>query len=194
MIGRLRGNVAHKDLTSVVIDVQGVGYEVEVPTSTLSQVPAVGASIELYTHLVVREDAHLLFGFISLHDRNAFRLLLKISGVGPKLALAILSAMGVSELAGVVASQNTSRLTQISGVGKKTAERLLLELRDKFKDAAATLPQGQGAPSATSDIINTLLALGYNEREVQHAMRTVSAELSVEEAVRQALRTLSRID
>jgi len=197
MIGRIRGVLVSKHAPYVVVDVNGVGYELELPLSTLSELPAVDHPVTLHTHLVVREDAHLLYGFGSLHERNAFRLLLKVAGVGPKLALALLSGMSVSELAGVVVRQDAVRLTRISGVGKKTAERLLLELRDKFADAAETLgPEVVGLPrdDVSGDVANALTALGYNDKEVAHALKSVPVGTSVEEAIRLSLRLLSRVD
>jgi len=197
MIGRIRGVLVSKHAPYVVVDVNGVGYELELPLSTLSELPAVDHPVTLHTHLVVREDAHLLYGFASLHERNAFRLLLKVAGVGPKLALALLSGMSVSELAGVVVRQDAVRLTRISGVGKKTAERLLLELRDKFADAAETLgPEVVGLPrdDVSGDVANALTALGYNDKEVAHALKSVPVGTSVEEAIRLSLRLLSRVD
>lgn len=197
MIGRIRGVLVSKQAPHVVVDVNGVGYELELPLSTLSELPAVDHPVTLHTHLVVREDAHLLYGFGSLHERNAFRLLLKVAGVGPKLALALLSGMSVSELAGVVVRQDAVRLTRISGVGKKTAERLLLELRDKFADAAETLgPEVVGLPkdNVSGDVANALTALGYNDKEVAHALKSVPVGTSVEEAIRLSLRLLSRVD
>jgi len=197
MIGRLRGLLVSKNAPYVLLDVNGVGYEVEVPLSTLSELPSLDHPLELHTHLVVREDAHLLYGFGSLHERNAFRMLLKVSGVGPKLALALLSGMSVSELAGVVVRQDVSRLTRIAGVGKKTAERLLLELRDKFKDAGVSLgPEVGSLPrdDVSGDVANALTALGYNDKEVAHALKAVPVGTSVEEAIRLSLRLLSRTD
>jgi Holliday junction DNA helicase RuvA len=197
MIGRLRGVLVSKNAPFVLMDVNGVGYEIEVPVSTLSELPSSDQPLELYTHLLVREDAHLLYGFGSLHERNAFRMLLKVSGVGPKLALALLSGMSVSELAGVVVRQDVTRLTKISGVGKKTAERLMLELRDKFKDAGVSLgPEVVGLPrdDVNGDVANALTALGYNDKEVAHALKSLPVATSVEEAIRLSLRLLSRVD
>jgi Holliday junction DNA helicase RuvA len=197
MIGRLRGVLISKNAPFVLMDVNGVGYEVEVPVSTLSALPSADHPLELHTHLVVREDAHLLYGFASLHERNAFRMLLKVSGVGPKLALALLSGLSVSELAGVVVRQDVTRLTRISGVGKKTAERLLLELRDKFKDAGVSLgPEVGSLPrdDVSADVANALTALGYNDKEVAHALKAIPVGTAVEEAIRLSLRLLSRVD
>ena len=197
MIGRLHGVVLAKQPPGVLIDVQGVGYELEVPMSTFCDLPPLQASVVLHTHLVVREDAHLLFGFGTLAERNAFRLLLRVAGVGPKLALALLSGLSVGELAAVVARQEAGRLTRIPGVGKKTAERLLLELRDKFVDVDFGVA---GAPAITAsgatqhDVANALTALGYNDKEIARALKDLPDGIAVEEAIRRSLRLLSRVD
>ena len=192
MIGRITGTLLEKNPPQVLVDCRGVGYEVDVPMSTLYNLPATGETITLYTHLVVREDAHLLFGFGSQQERRVFRQMLKISGVGPKLALSVLSGLSIGDLALAVASQEAGRLTKIPGVGKKTAERLLLELRDKL-DAAAL---GQGATAAktstSSDVLNALVALGYTDREASQVVKQLPEGLSVTEAIRQALKTLSK--
>lgn len=197
MIGRLQGVVLAKQPPAVLIDVHGVGYELEVPMSTFCDLPALHASVVLHTHLVVREDAHLLFGFATLAERNAFRLLLRVAGVGPKLALALLSGLTVGELAGVVARQETGRLTRVPGVGKKTAERLLLELRDKFVDtdyAVDGRPPPDPAGAAQQDVANALAALGYNDKEIARALKDVPDGTAVEDAIRRSLRLLSRVD
>lgn len=196
MIARLTGQVLAKQLPYVVLDVQGVGYELEVPLSTFCDMPPLQATVVLHTHLVVREDAHLLYGFATLSERNAFRLLLRVAGVGPKLALALLSGLSVGELAQVVARQETARLTRVPGVGKKTAERLLLELRDKFTESALQLAPGSAvsAEAPHADVAVALAALGYNEREVTQALKALPAGMSVEDAIRASLRLLSRSD
>lgn len=203
MIGRLTGELVAKHPPGVLLDVQGVGYELEVPMSTFCDLPALQARITLHVHQVVREDAHLLFGFGTLAERNAFRLLLRVAGVGPKLALALLSGLSVSELAGVVARQEAGRLTRVPGVGKKTAERLLLELRDKFTDAnlgvagavaAGTGAGTPGAPDAHGDVANALAALGYSEREIGQALKALPPDTPVADAIRMSLRLLSRVD
>ena len=170
MIGRLSGKLIEKQPPQIIVDVQGLGYELDVPMSTFYNLPGLGESITLFTHLVVREDAHLLYGFGSDDERRAFRQLLKISGVGPKLALSVLSGLSVADLAQTVAMQETGRLTKIPGVGKKTAERLVLELRDKL-DHVSSVAGSSTTPKANSgDVLNALLALGYNEREAQWAL------------------------
>ena len=197
MIGRLQGLLIAKQPPLVLVDVHGIGYELEVPMSTFCELPALDAPVVLHTHLVIREDAHLLFGFGTLSERNAFRLLLRVAGVGPKLALALLSGLSVDDLASAVARQEAGRLTRIPGVGKKTAERLLLELRDRFTGCdlglgVAGRPGGAGA--AHNDVANALTALGYNDREVARALKDLPDGVAVEDAIRRSLRLLSRVD
>jgi holliday junction DNA helicase RuvA len=191
MIGRLSGTVAGKSPPQVLIDVQGVGYEVDVPMSTFCALPATGGAVTLLTHFVVREDAQVLFGFLAAEEREAFRQLIRISGVGPRTALSLLSGLSVAELAAAVAQQEAGRLVKVPGIGKKTAERLLLELKGKLADA---LPAGSAptAVPARSDISQALLALGYNEREAEAAMKALPAEVTVSEGIRLALKSLSR--
>ena len=192
MIGRLSGKLIEKQPPQIIVDVQGLGYEIDVPMSTFYNLPGLGETITLFTHLVVREDAHLLYGFGSDDERRAFRQLLKISGVGPKLALSVLSGLSVADLAQTVAMQETGRLTKIPGVGKKTAERLVLELRDKL-DHVPSVAGSSTTPKANSgDVLNALLALGYNEREAQWALKQIPNDLSVSESIRQALKQLSK--
>lgn len=193
MIGRLTGTLVEKHPPQVLIDVNGVCYEVDVPMSTLYQLPANGAKVTLHTHLEVREDAHLLFGFATDAERRAFRRLLKISGIGARTALAVLSGLSVADLQHAVAAQETGRLTKIPGVGKKTAERILLELRDKLDVtiAASALP-GAAQPPAGTDVVNALLALGYNDREAAWAIKQLDTALPVADAIRQALKLLSK--
>lgn len=189
MIGRITGILLEKHPPQVLVDVGGIGYEVDVPMSTFYNLPATGQSVTLVTHLVVREDAHLLYGFGSQEERGAFRQLLKVSGIGARIALGVLSGMSVSDLSQSVAGQDVGRLTKIPGIGKKTAERLLLELRDKLVASGVTVP---GETSAGDDVLNALLALGYNEREAHSAIKHVPAGLSVSEGIRQALKSLSK--
>ena len=192
MIGRLSGKLIEKQPPQIIVDVQGLGYEIDVPMSTFYNLPGLGEIITLFTHLVVREDAHLLYGFGSNDERRAFRQLLKISGVGPKLALSVLSGLSVADLAQTVAMQETGRLTKIPGVGKKTAERLVLELRDKL-DHVSSVAGSSATPKASSgDVLNALLALGYNEREAQWALKQIPNDLTVSESIRQALKQLSK--
>ena len=191
MIGRLSGILLEKNPPQILLDVQGVGYEVDVPMSTFYNLPALHEKVVLHTHLIVREDAHLLYGFASDDERMAFRQLLKISGVGPKLALSVLSGLSLADLADAVARKEAGRLTKIPGVGKKTAERLLLELQGKF---TATVPGGTSRAVSTqsSDIVNALLALGYNEKEADWAAKQLPADATVSDGIRQALKLLSK--
>jgi len=196
MIGRITGVLIEKNPPLITIDVHGLGYEVDVPMSTFYNLPANGEKVTLYTHLVVREDAHLLYGFGSDSERAAFRQLLKISGIGARMALAVLSGLSVNELAQAVTLQDAGRLVKIPGIGKKTAERLLLELRDRLPKTLNTggtkVGAGDTAPDTSSDVLNALLALGYNEREAISAMKVLSPELSVSDGIRQALKLLSK--
>jgi Holliday junction DNA helicase RuvA len=194
MIGRLTGILLEKNPPQIAIDVQGVGYEVDVPMSTFYNLPATGERVSLFTHLAVREDAHLLFGFLSNEERTAFRQLLKISGIGARTALAVLSGLSVGELAQAVALQEAGRLVKIPGIGKKTAERLLLELKDKLPKAglASHGTTLSATPDASSDILNALLALGYSEKEALLALKQLPAGASVQDGIRQALKLLSK--
>jgi Holliday junction DNA helicase RuvA len=191
LIGRLTGTLSEKRPPTVVVDVQGIGYEVDVPMSTFFLLPATGSAVVLHTHLVVREDAHLLFGFATEEERRVFRQLLKISGVGARTALSLLSGMSVSELYLAVSSQDGARLTRIPGIGKKTAERLLLELRDKLGTGAPAALAGSPA-AARSDALNALIALGYSEKEAGLALSKVATDIPVQDAIRQALKLLSK--
>ncbi|MBR0566498.1 Holliday junction branch migration protein RuvA [Azoarcus sp. L1K30] len=198
MIGRITGTLLEKNPPQILIDANGVGYEVDVPMSTFYNLPATGERISLHTHLAVREDGHFLYGFATDEERTAFRQLLRISGIGARMALAVLSGLSVSDLAQAIALQEAGRLVKIPGIGKKTAERLLLELRDKLGKA---LPNNGGirlsagsehAPDAKSDILNALLALGYNEREALGAMKGLGDDTGVSDGIRAALKLLSR--
>ena len=190
MIGRIAGILVEKDFPQVIVSCNGVGYEIDVPMSTFYPLPRTGEEVTLLTHLVVREDAHLLFGFLTAPERAAFRQLLKISGVGPKVALSVLSGLSVDDLASAVASEDAGRLTKIPGVGKKTAERLVLELRDKLP-MAVTVSRSKAAVHA-GDVVNALTGLGYNEREAQAIVKQLPPELPLAEAIRQALKLLAR--
>ena len=194
MIGRITGILIEKNPPQITVDVGGVGYELEVPMSTFYNLPALGEKVSLVTHLVVREDAHCLYGFGGEEERIAFRQLIKISGIGARMALALLSGLSVNELAQAVALQETGRLVKVPGIGKKTAERLLLELKGKFSSAALATKVSRGgtAPDATSDILNALLALGYNEREALGAMKSLPEDVAVSDGIRQALKSLSK--
>jgi Holliday junction DNA helicase RuvA len=192
MIGRLSGTLLEKNPPQLLLDVQGVAYEVDVPMSTFYNLPGTGNPVTLFTHLIVREDAHLLYGFGSEHERRAFRQLIRVNGVGAKIALAVLSGLSVSELAQTVTLQETGRLTRIPGIGKKTAERILLELKDKLgADLAQTVGIHRAAP-ATSDILNALLSLGYSDREAVATVKQLPDGMAVAEGIRQALKLLAK--
>lgn len=192
MIGRLNGVLLEKTPPLVLIDVNGVGYECEVPMSTFYNLPAIGEKVVLLTQFIVREDAQLLYGFGSDRERLTFRQLLKVNGVGAKSALSILSGLSVDELVQAVALQDTALLTRVPGVGKKTAERLLLELKDKFSIDGMSIAQSGHAKSASGDVLNALLALGYNEREALAAVKTLPADVTVSDGIKQALKSLSK--
>jgi holliday junction DNA helicase RuvA len=191
MIGRLSGILAETSPPHLLIDVGGVGYEVDVPMSSFYNLPALGERVTLLTHFVVREDAQVLFGFLSHEERTTFRQLVKISGVGPRTALSILSGLSVNELAHAVALQESGRLVKVPGIGKKTAERLLLELKGKLGDALAT-PSAALASDAQADILQALLALGYNDREAAAALKALPADVGVSEGIKTALKALAR--
>lgn len=191
MIGRLTGILLEKNPPQVLIDVHGVGYEVDVPMSTFYNLPGTGEKATLLTHFIVREDGQFLYGFASESERHAFRQLIKISGVGARMALAVLSGLSVGDLAQAIARQESGRLTKIPGIGKKTAERLLLELKGKLADA---LPSAAFAiEDSQHDILNALLALGYNDREASAVMKQLPAGLSTSDGIRQALKLLSKV-
>jgi len=183
MIGRLTGILLEKHPPQVLLDVQGVGYEIDVPMSTFYDLPAIGAHTTLYTHLVIREDMHLLFGFATESERLTFRQLIRISGVGARTALALLSGLSVPD---------TTRLIRVPGIGKKTAERLLLELRDKLDSAVINLDQGLSAPTNGGDILNALLSLGYSDKEADWAIKQIALNATVSDGIRQALQLLSK--
>lgn len=204
MIGRLTGIIIHKQPDQILLDVNGVGYEVEVSFNSYCQLPELNQSASVHTHMVVREDAQLLYGFASLEERSLFRLLIKINGVGPKLALAILSGMEASALAACVANQDVATMTKIPGVGKKTAERLVMELRDKMGDWQASMPTAlemasgnvpavAAAPvvSAQEEAESALINLGYKPVQATKAVAAIikqSPDISSEELIRQALK------
>lgn len=193
MIGRISGVLLEKNPPQVVIDVNGVGYEVDVPMSTFYNLPKLQEKVALFTHMVVREDAQLLYGFGTEAERATFRQLLKVSGVGPKVGLAVLSGMSVNDLAEAVAMQESGRLTKVPGIGKKTAERLLLELKDRLKvDVRITVGGEAPAPSSAADILNALISLGYNEKEALFAIKQLPRDASVSDGIRQALKLLSK--
>jgi holliday junction DNA helicase RuvA len=192
MIGRLSGTLLEKNPPQLLLDVQGVAYEVDVPMSTFYNLPQNGERITLFTHLVVREDAHLLYGFGSDSERRAFRQLLKVNGIGPRIALSVLSGLSVAELAQAIAEQATGRLTRVPGIGRKTSERLLLELKDKFAADVTHVVGVNRPPPATSDIMNALLALGYNEREAVSALKQLPDGVAVTDGIKQALKLLAK--
>lgn len=191
MIGKLTGTLAEKNPPQVLVDCHGVGYEVDVPMSTFYNLPGLGEKISLLTHFVVREDAQILFGFGSATEREAFRQLIKISGVGPRTALAVLSGMSVADIGQAVTQQDASRLVKVPGIGKKTAERLLLELKGKIgadlgSVGAVIVNDAQG------DILQALVALGYSDKEAQAALKSLPKEVGVSEGIKQALKALAR--
>ncbi len=191
MIGKLRGQLIERHPPQIVVDVHGVGYEIDVPMSTFYQLPATGAEVTLFTHLIVREDAHQLFGFATARERHVFRQLLKISGVGARTALAVLSGLSVADLHLAVGAQDSARLIKIPGIGRKTAERLLLELKDKLDIEVVATP-ADAPVAAHGDILNALLALGYNDKEAQWAVKQLPGGTAVADGIRQSLKLLSK--
>ena len=192
MIGRIHGKLVEKHPPQIVVDVGGIGYEVDVPMSTFYNLPATGEKVTLFTHLVVREDAHLLYGFGSDSERRAFRQLVKISGVGARTALSVLSGLSVVELSQAVTLQESGRLTKIPGIGKKTAERLLLELKDKLGADVTTGVGIHRAPPASSDVLHALIALGYSDKEAVAALKQLPEGIAVADGIRQALKLLAK--
>ncbi|MES2938276.1 MAG: Holliday junction branch migration protein RuvA [Pseudomonadota bacterium] len=191
MIGRLTGTLSEKNPPQVLVDCNGVGYEVDVPMSSFYNLPGLGEKVSLLTHFVVREDAQILYGFGTAGEREAFRQLIKISGVGPRTALAVLSGMSVADIAQAVTAQDARRLVKIPGIGKKTAERLLLELKGRFGadlgESGATV-----ASDAQGDIVQALVALGYNDREAAAALKALPADVGVSEGIKLALKALAK--
>ena len=199
MIGRLRGTLAEKQPPHLIVDINGLGYELEVPMTTLYRLPAVGETVTLHTHLIVREDAHLLYGFHEKRERELFRELIRLNGVGPKLALALMSGLEVDELVRCVQAQDTSALVKVPGVGKKTAERLLVELKDRFKAWETVPSMFQMVPNgptpvptvstAEADAVSALVSLGYKPQEASRAVAAIDAKgLSSEELIRRSLK------
>jgi len=190
MIGKLTGTLDSKNPPQVIIDCHGVGYEVQVPMSTFYNLPDIGAKVSLLTHFVVREDAQILYGFAGGSEREAFRQLIKVSGVGPRTALAVLSGMSVAELSQAITLQELGRLIKVPGIGKKTAERLLLELKGKLGQDIGVVA---GVSSdAQSDILQALLALGYNDKEAAAALKALPADVGVSDGIKRALKSLAR--
>jgi Holliday junction DNA helicase RuvA len=193
VIGRLSGTLLEKNPPQILLDVQGVAYEVDVPMSTFYNLPGSGERVTLYTQLVVREDAHLLYGFFTEQERHAFRQLNRVNGIGARTALSVLSGLSVAELAQAITLQEAGRLTRIPGIGKKTAERILLELKDKLGAGPLTGVGINRAPPAAADILNALFALGYNEKEAAAAVRGLPEGVGVADGIRQALKTLAKV-
>jgi holliday junction DNA helicase RuvA len=191
MIGRITGTLAEKSPPLVLVDVGGVGYEIDVPMSTFYNLPALGERVALLTHFVVREDVQQLFGFLTAAERAAFRELVKISGVGPRTALSILSGLSVAELSQAIAQQQVGRLVKVPGIGKKTAERLLLELKGKLGPDLA-LPASTPLTDNQGDIVQALMALGYNEKEAGAALKALPPEVGVSDGIKLALKALNR--
>jgi Holliday junction DNA helicase RuvA len=194
MIGRISGTLLEKNPPQILVETAGgVGYDIDVPMSTFYQLPKTGEKVSLLTHMVVREDAQLLYGFGSEEERTTFRQLLKVSGVGPKVALSVLSGLSVNDLAHAVAMQESGRLTKVPGIGKKTAERLLLELKGKLNvDVRIAVGGGMEAAPVTQDILNALLALGYSDKEALAAIKQLPKDVAVADGIRQALKLLSK--
>ena len=192
MIGKLTGTLLEKNPPQILIDCHGVGYEVDVPMSTFYNLPAVGEKVALLTHFVVREDAQILYGFGTAQEREAFRQLIKISGVGPRTALSVLSGMGVSDLAQAVTAQEAGRLVKVPGIGKKTAERLLLELKGKLGADIGVPTGGVVRGESHSDILQALVALGYSDKEAALALKALPEDVGVSEGIKLALKSLAK--
>lgn len=192
MIGRIRGLLVEKNPPQVLVDCAGVGYEVDVPMSTFYNLPELGAEVSLLTHFVVREDAQILYGFGTAAEREAFRQLIKIAGVGPRTALSVLSGMSVTDLAQSITQQEAGRLTKVPGIGKKTAERLLLELKGKLGADLGPLGAGPVRSDVQSDIQQALLALGYNDKEAAAALKALPPDVGVSEGIKLALKSLAK--
>jgi Holliday junction DNA helicase RuvA len=191
MIGKLTGTLGDKNPPQVLVDCNGVGYEVDVPMSTFYNLPGVGEKVSLLTHFVVREDAQVLYGFGSAPEREAFRQLIRISGVGPRTALSVLSGMSVADIAHAVTTQDAGRLVKVPGIGKKTAERLLLELKGKLgPDLGAS--SAVAANDAQADILQALVALGYSDKEAAAALKALPQDVGVSEGIKLALKTLAK--
>lgn len=192
MIGRLTGTLSEKNPPQVLLDCNGVGYEVDVPMSTFYNLPAPGEKVSLLTHFVVREDAQILYGFGSSGEREAFRQLIKISGVGPRTALSVLSGMSVADIAQAVTAQDAARFVKVPGIGKKTAERLLLELKGKLGADIGAGSGGAPASDAQADILQALIALGYSEKEAQASLKALPKDVGVSDGIKQALKALAK--
>ena len=192
MIGKLTGTLIEKNPPEVLLDVHGVGYEVQVPMSTFYNLPALGEPVSLLTHFIVREDAQLLYGFATAQERQTFRELIKVSGIGPRMALSLLSGMTIEDLVQAIALQEVGRLVKVPGIGKKTAERLLLELKGKLGDAVVGTAAAQVQNDAQSDILQALLALGYSDKEAAASLKALPADVGVSEGIKLALKALAK--
>ena len=192
MIGRIQGKLLEKNPPQILVDVHGIGYEIDVPMSTFYNLPDIGAEVTLLTHFVVREDAQLLYGFLSASERNTFRLLIKISGIGARTALSILSGMSVDALAQAISTQDSAMLTRVPGIGKKTAERLVLELKGKIGADLSGVTLGNTPNDARSDVVSALIALGYSEREALAAAKRLPEDISVSDGIREALKSMTK--
>jgi Holliday junction DNA helicase RuvA len=192
MLSRLAGILLEKNPPQILLDCNGIGYEIDVPMSTFYNLPATGEKVVLHTHLAIREDAHVLFGFSNQEERATFKQLIKISGIGPRTALSILSSMSVADLAQAITLQESARLTKVPGIGKKTAERLMLELRGKLGASATSSAAGLIIPDSSSDILNALTALGYSDKEALAALKCLPKDCSVSDGIKQALKLLSK--
>ena len=192
MIGRIQGKLLEKNHPQIHVDVHGIGYEIDVPMSTFYNLPDIGAEVTLLTHFVVREDAQLLYGFLSASERNTFRLLIKISGIGARTALSILSGMSVDALAQAISTQDSAMLTRVPGIGKKTAERLVLELKGKIGADLSGVTLGNTPNDARSDVVSALIALGYSEREALAAAKRLPEDISVSDGIREALKSMTK--
>lgn len=192
MISRLAGILLEKNPPQILIDCNGVGYEIDVPMSTFYNLPAQGEKVVLHTHLAIREDAHVLFGFGSHEERTTFRQLIKISGVGARTALSILSGMSVADLAQAITLQEAGRLIKVPGIGKKTAERLLLELKGKLGANLAQNDAATSGPDTSADILNALVSLGYSDKEALMAVKLLPSDCGVSDGIKLALKSLSK--
>ena len=190
MIGRIQGKLIESNPPRILVDVHGVGYEIDVPMSTFYSLPNLGSEVTLLTHMIVREDAQLLYGFLTDEERETFRILLKVSGIGARTALAVLSGLSVPDLVNAVALQDAAILTRVPGIGKKTAERLILELKDKLTGALPNATELTAMNSVTSDIINALIGLGYTDREARAAVKKLPDDVSVSDGIRMALQNI----
>ena len=191
MIGQIKGIIIQKKPTQVLIDCNGLGYEIDIPMSTFYDLPAVGNEIKLLTHLIVREDAHLLFGFATEQEREAFRQLIKVNGIGAKVALSILSGISLNELVDAITNQKSNVLVSIPGIGNKTAERLVLELKDKCNNIVDE-SEIRDSSSETNDIQNALISLGYSNKEAINAVKQLSLDISINDGIKESLKFLSR--